>query len=89
MADVIKRATAGTMESSDAYVEIAPGEGKLEITLDSVVMQQFGESIRQVVEEVLTSCGVKSAKVNVIDKGALDCVIRARVEPAVMRGKGE
>jgi len=90
MADVIKRATAGTMESSDAYVEISPSEsGKLEITLDSVVMQQFGESIMQVVEEVLTSCGVKAAKVNVIDKGALDCVIRARVETAVMRGKGE
>ena len=52
-------------------------------------MQQFGDDILKVVGEVLEDCGVKNAKVNVIDKGALDCVIRARVETAIMRGRGE
>ena len=89
MSEITKRATAGTMESSDAYIEISPAENGLEISLDSVVQQQFGEDILKVVNEVLADCGVKSAKVNVIDKGALDCVIRARVETAVMRGRGE
>ena len=89
MSEIIKRATAGTMESSDAYVEISPSSNGLEISLDSVVMQQFGEDILKVAKEVLSDCGVSNAKVNIIDKGALDCVIRARVETAIMRGRGE
>ena len=79
-------ASAGTMESSDAYVEIEPGTG-LEIALESVVGQQFGDAIRQVVSEVLTENGVENAKIRVVDRGALECVIRARVETAICRGK--
>ena len=37
----------------------------------------------------LAECGVENARVSVQDRGALDCVIRARVETAVYRGKGE
>ena len=82
-------AAAGTMESSDAYVEIEPGAGALEIRLESVVEQQFGETIRASVKDVLDEYGVTDARVHVVDRGALDCVIRARVETAVLRGKGE
>lgn len=89
MSEIIKRATAGTMESSDAYVEISPADNGLTVTLDSVVQQQFGDDNLKVISEVLASCDVKNANVNVIDKGALDCVIRARVETAIMRGRGE
>ena len=84
---IVKNASAGTMESSDAYVEIQPGKEGICLQLESVVMQQFGESIRQVVTEVLTELGVESANVRVVDRGALECVLRARVETAVMRGK--
>ncbi|MBP3337206.1 MAG: citrate lyase acyl carrier protein [Clostridia bacterium] len=87
--DIIKSATAGTMESSDAYVEIEPGNGKNEISVESVVWMQFGEKIRTAVEEVLNELEVENAKVRVVDRGALECVIRARVETAVLRGKGE
>ena len=51
--EIKKIATAGTMESSDAYVEIEPGNGGIQVTLESVVAQQFGDSIRGVVMEVL------------------------------------
>ena len=84
--EIKKMASAGTMESSDAYVEIEPGTG-LEITLESVVGQQFGDAIRQVVQEVLAESGVENARIRVVDRGALDCVIRARVETAIVRGK--
>ena len=84
-----KRASAGTMESSDAYVEIEPGCEGVELQLESVVGQQFGDSIRQVVRQVLEENEVKNAKVRVVDRGALECVIRARVETAIVRGKGE
>ena len=85
---IVKNASAGTMESSDVYVEIEPAE-KLEIQLESVVLPQFGDEICRVVREVLAEQGVKKANVRVIDRGALECVIRARVETAIGRGKGE
>lgn len=86
--EILKNASAGTMESSDAYVEIEPADG-LQVQLESVVQEQFSEQIRSVVQEVLEQCGVENACVRVIDRGALDCVIRARVETAVLRGKGD
>lgn len=86
--DIVKCASAGTMESSDAYVEIEPAE-TLEIQLESVVKQQFGDAILAVVGEVLKEQNVEKASVRVVDRGALECVIRARVETAVVRGKGD
>ena len=86
--DILYRASAGTLESSDAYVEIEPAT-ELQIQLESVVQEQFGEDILNVVRQVLAECGVDKAAVRVIDRGALDCVIRARVETAALRGKGD
>ena len=85
--DILKNASAGTMESSDAYVEIEPNAQGLDISLESVVQGQFGDAIENVVREVLTECGVKCASVRIVDRGALECVIRARVETAVLRGR--
>ena len=87
--EILKRASAGTMESSDAYVEIEPGTKGLQIQLESVVLNQFGDAIDKAVREVLAEQGVENANVRVIDRGALECVLRARVETAVIRGKGE
>lgn len=89
MSDILQRATAGTLESSDAYVEIEPNENGLEIRLESVVLQQFGQDIEQSVQAVLLQYGIKDARISIVDRGALDCVIRARVETAIRRGKGE
>ncbi len=86
--EIIRKASAGTMESSDAYVEIEPAQ-ELSLCLESVVQEQFGQEIRAVVQEVLAQCGVEKASVRVVDRGALECVIRARVETAVVRGRGE
>lgn len=86
---ILKSASAGTIESSDAYVEINPGNGLVEIEIESVVKAQFGEEINCAVREVLEENGVDDAQVRVVDRGALECVIRARVETAILRGKGE
>ena len=86
--EILKNASAGTMESSDVYVQIEPA-ATLDIQLESVVYNQFGEKIREVVTEVLKEQGVDTAAVRIVDRGALECVIRARVETAVLRGKGE
>ena len=83
---IIKSASAGTLESSDAYVEIEPAKDGIQLQVESVVMNQFGDAIEKTVREVLQEQSVENANVRIIDRGALDCVIRARVETAVLRG---
>ena len=89
MTKIVKRAYAGTIESSDVYVELEPKDAGLDIQIESVVLNQFGDAIREVVIEVLEQFEVQNAKVKIVDQGALDCVIRARVEAAVKRGEGK
>lgn len=85
----IKNAVAGTLESGDIMVRIAPAETKgLHIELDSTVAAQFGRQIREVVAETLKGLGVEDAEVSVVDKGARDCTIRARVTAAAVRATG-
>ena len=83
-----KMAMAGTLESSDAQVTVEPGTGGIELHLESSVMNQYGRAIQKTVLETLERLGVSSARVQVVDKGALDCTIRARVECAVFRSAG-
>ena len=86
---IVKNAVAGTLESSDAYVQVEPNETGIEIVLESVVLTQFGDDIKASVMEVLAENEVTNAKVSVNDRGAIDCTIRARVETALKRAQGE
>lgn len=69
-------------------VKIGPGEG-LQINLQSSVEAQFGRQIRALISETLEGLGIKDAHVDAIDKGALDCTIRARVTAAAVRATGK
>lgn len=83
-------AFAGTLESSDIQVRIEPNvSGGIDLSLDSTVEQQFGKAIRKVVLETLSHMKVADAKIIIEDKGALDCVIKARVQAAVLRACAE
>ena len=86
--EIQKPAVAGTLESSDAQVTVEPGEGSLELDLSSSVMNQYGRQIKATVLETLERLGVTDARVTVVDKGALDCTLKARVECAVFRSGG-
>lgn len=79
-----KAATAGTLESSDCMVTVEPGEG-IDFTLDSSVINQFGNQIRKVTMETLKNLGVDNVSIHIVDKGALDCTLKARIEGAVYR----
>ncbi len=86
----IKNAIAGTLESGDILIQIAPAsESGLHIDLESTVAYQFGAQIKKVITETLTSLGVDTAEVKATDKGALDCTIRARVTAAAVRATGK
>ena len=77
----IKRpAIAGTLESSDCQVMVEAGEGKIDLSLDSAVINQYGNQIHKV-----ENLGVDDVKIAIVDKGALDCTIKARVEGAIFR----
>ena len=83
--EIKKAAMAGTLESSDAQVTVEPGNGSIELSIESSVIHQFGKQIRATILETLNRLEVGSAKVTVVDKGALDCTLKARVECAVYR----
>ena len=89
MAEIIRFATAGTDEKSDAVITVEPNKNGLQLEIKSVVMNQFGQSIEASVREILAQYGVEKATVQVADRGALDCVLRARVETALLRGMEE
>ncbi len=84
---VKETAVAGTLESSDVMVTVEPGDG-IQLSVNSSVINQYGRAIRTSVMEVLERLEVKDAKVTVVDRGALDCTLRARVECAVFRADG-
>ena len=83
---ILKNAVAGTLESSDLFVQIEPDENNLTLEIDSVVANQHMDAIRAAVLETLKEFEVSSGKIFIKDKGALDCVVRARVETARKRG---
>lgn len=85
---MIKEALAGTLESGDIMIHIGPGEG-LQIDLQSSVAAQFGKQIRSVIAETLAGMEIHDAHVQAVDKGALDCTIRARVTAAAVRASGK
>jgi citrate lyase subunit gamma (acyl carrier protein) len=87
--EIFKNSVAGTLESSDIMITLEPGKGGIEIELQSIVEKQFGREIRRAISETLSELRVDSAKITAVDKGALDCTIRARTKTAVYRANGK
>ena len=86
MPELKKSAIAGTLESSDIQITIAPNPGKgIELELESVVRMQFGDSILATVRGVLEEFGIEEARVSLNDKGAIDAVIRSRMQAVICR----
>ena len=82
-----KSAIAGTLESSDAQVTVEPCD-EIQLTIESSVLNQYGRQIKAAVLETLERLEVKGGRITVVDKGALDCTLKARVECAVFRSCG-
>ena len=82
---IVKAAQAGTVESSDIVVKIEPCERGIVIELTSSVKQQYGAKIESVIRETLNELGVTAARVEAVDKGALDCTVKARTQAAAFR----
>ena len=85
---IIKRpGHAGTLESNDIMITIAPvkpGMG-LRLEISSPVIKQYGQQIHKVISDTLNEHGITEALVQANDKGALDYTIYARVITAISR----
>ncbi|MFI3250400.1 MAG: citrate lyase acyl carrier protein [Eubacteriales bacterium] len=80
-----KPAVAGTLESSDVQITVEPCANGVEIDLDSIVKVQFGDQIIQTTHQVLAQMEVTEARISIMDKGALDSTLRARLQCALCR----
>jgi citrate lyase subunit gamma (acyl carrier protein) len=91
MAKLLKAAQAGTLESTDLIVMLAPNEegGGLQVELTSPTLQQYGEHIKALIVKTLTELGIQDAIVHANEKGALDYTIEARVKTAAKRACGQ
>lgn len=86
---ILSPASAGTMESGDILIEIESAEQQsVEVILKSSVANEFGKQIVQTIRSAVEEFGLEYAVINAIDKGALDCTIRARVFAACQRASG-
>ena len=87
MMSIIRAATAGTDTSGDALVSVSPASEGLHLQISSVFYAQFSRSIEKTARELLAVLGVQNAEVAIDDHGAMDWVLRARIEAAVLRGR--
>jgi citrate lyase subunit beta/citryl-CoA lyase len=94
MAGSVEEKSAGSGEAghcgrdvrSDLHVAIeARDSGGIEITMQSRVAPYYGESIAAQARQVFDVLGIKHARVELRDEGALPFVIAARIEAAARR----
>lgn len=87
MAQVTRTGQAGTLESNDIIVTVAPCEqgSGINIELESIVLAQYGEAILSTMKAIIKELGITDIQVKALDRGALDCTIRARTLAALAR----
>ena len=61
--EIKKAATAGTLESSDCMVTVEPGEGKIDFSLESSVIHQYGNQLRKVALETLKNLDIDNVRI--------------------------
>lgn len=84
---ICESAVAGTLESSDLFVEVEPNEEfSLWVTSSAT---QFRDAIEQHVRHELDKLNVTNGQWRITDSGALDCIITARLQAAALRGANQ
>jgi len=76
--------SAGSLESSDCLITISDSS-QIEINIESIVINQFGDKIKEVIEDTLKKHNINNVHILCQDKGALDYTIIARLETALIR----
>ena len=81
---------AGTLESCDCRVTLEiTGDTTLSIEVEGPMKDVFGNAIMAVARETLKKQNISGAFLKIMDRGALDYVIEARIEAAIIAAKGK
>lgn len=80
----MKEGIAGTTESNDVLITVRESD-KLSVDIQSIVDLLFHDQIEKVVLDTLKEMNIANVEVKLIDKGALDYTIRARLITAIKR----
>ncbi|ATZ17632.1 citrate lyase acyl carrier protein [Mesoplasma melaleucae] len=84
----MEKIIVGSVESGDLMITIdknSTEENK--IIVNSKFLNQFGDEIKGIVNEVLIENNAKGCILNINDQGAIPAVIRARTKTALERFK--
>ncbi|HAV92431.1 TPA: citrate lyase acyl carrier protein [candidate division WOR-3 bacterium] len=87
--DIKKTGVAGSESKQDVLVKVEPGQSGLEVRITSSLGRLYYTQIASSVDEIANKYGIANAIITVIDSGALDYVIRARTESAILRASQE
>lgn len=82
-------AIAGTLESSDVQITVEPNSEELIIHIESTVKNQYGRQIKKTVQRTIEKLNITKGEIHILDKGALDCTLKARLECAIFRSCGK
>ena len=89
MNKIKRRAIVGNAkQNADCVIEIKPRSKGIKINLNSLVKNQYGNAIKKAVKSELKKQKVEAAEVTITDRGAIDPVLRARMECVIKRGRG-
>lgn len=87
--EIKHNAVAGTLESSDIQIMVDQGTNGIELSLESSVIDQYGEQIEETIRNVVEKLGLENVKIQANDQGALECTIRSRVQTALFRANDQ
>lgn len=76
--------SAGSYESSDCMMTVS-SHHQTEIRIESIVFDQFGDQIKDVISNTLKEHNITNILVECLDKGALDYTIKARLLTCLQR----
>ena len=88
MKTIQKEATVGFEETNDALVTVSPlaaGQG-ITVELLSSVKRQYGEYLESLIVAIVKELGYTDVHIKVVDKGAWDYALKARIAAALDRG---
>ncbi len=86
---VLREYTVGSEEKSDVRVTVRPGRGSLEITVERLPHPRFYTKLTNLITQCMEAEQVSDAHVQIWDFGALDFVIRARLQTALREVRKE
>ena len=81
-----KSVLAGRQGKADIEVSLNPSEkNTIKVNLESSVERLFGNHIRNNIQSYVADLGITSCIVRAIDDGALDFVVKSRLDAALFK----